>query len=912
MRPRNPEHFLHQQDPSLHKEPIIEHLQWQREERQEKKEEQPRKKIEGWLQMWQDILEDAKTDQEVVTRMKQAAHELYVMKAKDVPDSFFVQQQRVARNEGREIPEITPELRSQAGEVIGRDQRASLDYWINYFSSSDAEGYPVWLKYWAFEGMKKLRRNPDAGDPEAQNSDTFIPRSKDTVAPYPELNQEALVYAMELLQSQFSKEYISLLEEKNDVKRQLDRLRSYDNINSGITKKEGLLQKEGIQTKTKAALEKGISKDRRLLERLPEDESDRNKEIEKFSQKLEVLEERQKKMLGYEDIDKPLEDIEELLSHTDFRTLYNEAFKQLVEIDESVLQVTKGTWVTYPKGSDHMKLVDSLQGKGTGWCTAGEGFASSQVAAGDFHVYYSEDENNEATIPRLAIRMKGNNIAEVRGRAVKQNIDSYMAKTAILGNKLTEFPDGDVYQKKDADMKQLTDIYKRHQATEPLSPQDLTFLYEINEKVQGFGYGRDSRVQEIIDNRRDRGIDIKEDLAFALQTKYPEMTKDKISTTHNEALNGDTLFHYGNLDLRSITSLEGVTLPDVGGNLDLRSITSLEGVTLSDVGGDLYLNSITSLEGVILPDIGGNLYLGSITSLEGVTLPDVGRDLNLRSITSLEGVTFGNVGGDLSLNSITSLEGVTLPDVGGNLDLRSITSLEGVTLPDVGGNFYLNSITSLEGVTFGDVGGSLDLRSITSLEGVTLPDVGRDLNLRSITSLEGVTFGNVGRDLYLNSITSLEGVTLPGVGGSLYLDSITSLEGVTLPDVGGSLYLNSITSLEGVTFGDVGRDLYLNSITSLEGVTLPDVDGNLYLGSITSLEGVTLPDVGGNLDLRSITSLEGVTLSDVGGSLNLRSITSLEGVTFGDVGQNLDLRSLPHEEKISLQKKYPNLNILNT
>ena len=51
MRPRNPEHFLHRQDPSLHKEPIVEHLQWQREERKEEKEEQPRKKIEDWLQM---------------------------------------------------------------------------------------------------------------------------------------------------------------------------------------------------------------------------------------------------------------------------------------------------------------------------------------------------------------------------------------------------------------------------------------------------------------------------------------------------------------------------------------------------------------------------------------------------------------------------------------------------------------------------------------------------------------------------------------------------------------------------------------------------------------------------------------------------------------------------------------------
>ena len=61
------------------------------------------------------------------------------------------------------------------------------------------------------------------------------------------------------------------------------------------------------------------------------------------------------------------------------------------------------------------ETFQSLEGKGTGWCTAGHSTAQTQVESGDFYVYYTNDSNGEPTQPRLAIRMDGDNrIGEVR------------------------------------------------------------------------------------------------------------------------------------------------------------------------------------------------------------------------------------------------------------------------------------------------------------------------------------------------------------------------------------------------------------------------------------------------------------------------------------------------------------------
>lgn len=113
-------------------------------------------------------------------------------------------------------------------------------------------------------------------------------------------------------------------------------------------------------------------------------------------------------------------------------------------------------------------------------------FAKDQLEDGDFYVYYTLDENGDAKVPRIAIRMDGKNkIGEIRGISGKQNMEPEMMP--ILEEKLKEFPDRDKYLKKEHDMKLLTLIDKKVNNNIELNLGELKFLYEIDDKISVFG-----------------------------------------------------------------------------------------------------------------------------------------------------------------------------------------------------------------------------------------------------------------------------------------------------------------------------------------------------------------------------------------------------------------------------------------
>lgn len=204
-----------------------------------------------------------------------------------------------------------------------------------------------------------------------------------------------------------------------------------------------------------------------------------------------VLDEIEKKYQGVT----RKEDIRKLLQGENFAKLYAKAYEQATPANTERLAIIEGRWVKFDQGSDPQQLVDSIQGHGTGWCTAGESTARSQLQGGDFYVYYSLDEQNQPTIPRVAIRMDGDSIGEVRGIADNQNLDPYVG--GIVQEKLAEFPDGKAYEKKTSDMRWLTTIENRMNAGRNLTKDELIFLYEINGTIEGFGYQRDPRIAEL-------------------------------------------------------------------------------------------------------------------------------------------------------------------------------------------------------------------------------------------------------------------------------------------------------------------------------------------------------------------------------------------------------------------------------
>ena len=80
--------------------------------------------------------------------------------------------------------------RSDTKEKIISSQKESLDIWLDYLMKETT--YPMWARYWAFQGMLKLGRFD-------KDTKKFSNRSKKTTSPFIELNKDALKSAIELI-----------------------------------------------------------------------------------------------------------------------------------------------------------------------------------------------------------------------------------------------------------------------------------------------------------------------------------------------------------------------------------------------------------------------------------------------------------------------------------------------------------------------------------------------------------------------------------------------------------------------------------------------------------------------------------------------------------------------------------------
>lgn len=545
--------------------------------------------------------------------------------------------------------------------------------------------------------------------------------------------------------------------------------------------------------------------------------------------------------------------LEELLKNGSFSKIYAYCIKKLDSIKKSKITDEKGIWKKYLQGSNPNILFNDIHGKGTGWCTAGGlETAKMHLEDGDFYVYFTKDENGEFTCPRIAIRMEYGSIAEIRGIAENQNLESNMEK--VVEKKIEEFPDKEEYKKKCKDMELLTYIYtkcKNNNNTE-LSIEELRFLYEIDNEIVGFGYIKDPRIEEIKNKR---------DIINDLNIIFKEFNKS------HQTYHGSIEF------FRNLTSAKGLVLPEnILGNLDLEKLKDSEGIIFPKrIIGNINLRNLISTKKLVLPELViGNLDLRSLTNAEEIIFPEeVDGDIRLGSLENAKGLKFPKkVGGYFSLGKLTSLDGLSLPEkIEGGLYLDGLTSAEGLKLPKkIEGGLYLNGLTSVEGLKLPEeINGDLCLNSITSVENLILPKrINGRLELKSLTTAKTLIMPEyIGRDLYLNGLTSANGLKLPKeIGGGISLNSLKSAEGLTLPQ-------------------QIGSYIDLGGLTNAKGLKLPQkVEGTLNLDGLIDSEGLELPKIiEGDLLLTNLISGKGLVLSKrIGHTLYLKKIAGTEGL----------------------------------
>lgn len=589
-----------------------------------------------------------------VNLLKSFYYDKYIIKKENISEGYikFLDKQYFDTNGIH----MTDEMKKIHIENIINDQRKSLDEWIDYLSCEDAFVYPMWAKYWAFQGMLTI------GAFDNKNN-VYKKRTKDTTQKFVDLNREVLAKCIDYIIKLVNDGQINNLEQING---------------------------------------------------------------ENFSKIYQVL-------LG--------------------------KFKEITFDKTSI----NGKWVKYEQGDNYLPLYNSIQGYGTGWCTAGEDTCKNQIKSGDFYVYYTLDKDGNPVIPRIAIRMDGQTrIGEIRGVAEGQNVESHLEE--VLEEKLKEFPDRKDYEMRISDSKKLTEIYTKYEKNIELTSEDLKFIYETERKVRGFGYREDPRITTIKNSRN-----IIDDYS-----KIYNVNKNEIISSQEQYLDNPSKYKIliGDLILPKVTKAEGQLPIVVTGNLDLSGLIDSKDLILpQNLGGNLDLRNLKRCHGLELPQsVGGAMWLDSLTSVKNLKLPQfIGGDLNLGNLTSAESLDLSQtiIGGCLRLSSLTNTKGLKLPqNLGGNLNLDSLVSIDDLIFPQ-------------------SIGGDLYLRSLEGIKDLKLPQsIGRDLHLNMLVSARNLDFPtSIGGNLILDRLISAEGLKLPKyINGGLALRGLTSADGLELPE----------------------------------------------------------------------------------------------------------------------------------
>lgn len=656
MQYQNGEEFLNYLNKNMHLEDIVMHTA--------EKSDTPVKKINKYMLRLERIHNMTKNNKHKMDILKQLYYDKYIID--ELPKSYIVSQQKIAREMGYGTIEIAEDMKSKMLITIQKDQKNSLDSWIEYLCSDDAM-YPMWFKNYAFTGMLKLGKFD-------KEKNEFTKRTKTTVEPYIDLNREVLAQVYNILSHQMGKNELTEIEEQ--------------------------------------ALENGEN----------------------------------------------------------FKKLYSYYLRNAYNLEENS-EETSGVWIRYDMGSDYHPLWKSLQGKNTGWCTAGEEVAKSQLENGDFYIYYTKDKNDEYNNPRIAIRMNGKEeIGEVRGISKDQNLEANMEK--ILEEKLNNFEDKDKYLQKVKDMNMLTILEKKQKENMEFTNAELRFLYEIEYNIEGFGWEKDPRIEEIKNLRNN-----KKDIA----TIY-NIDEEKIAIKVDD-IKDETLVFYGDLIWNSKTVPTCFSnLQFIFGNADFRKLTSALNLnSLKGIAGDCYFTDLSNSDGLNS--------LGAIT--ENADFSALTETLNL---TSLE-----YVGEDLDLPNLKDSKGLdSLLYVGGSAYFSNLTSAQGLSsLKCIEGSAWFNSLVSTNGLeSLEYIGDAAHFEHITDAAGLlSLEEINGDAWFYRLSSATGLnSLKSIGRNAYfsnLNYASDLE--SLECIDGHALFDNLKTTDGLnSLKKISGKVIANYV------------------------------------------------------------------------------------------------------------------------
>jgi hypothetical protein len=188
-------HPLHLKNPELQTSPEVQRAVKREEQKTgEKVPNDPVKRIEAYMDRLENIFlnPDERKRERNLEMFRDKIYDTFIIKKENFPESYFELQKRIAREQGHGDVEISEEMRERMIETAIKDQKASLDSWIEYLTEEDV-AYPAWFKFYVWNQVTKLSQfDKELGK--------FKSRTDSTVGRFPDINRAALAKILDVYQ----------------------------------------------------------------------------------------------------------------------------------------------------------------------------------------------------------------------------------------------------------------------------------------------------------------------------------------------------------------------------------------------------------------------------------------------------------------------------------------------------------------------------------------------------------------------------------------------------------------------------------------------------------------------------------------------------------------------------------------
>jgi hypothetical protein len=417
-----------------------------------------------------------------------------------------------------------------------------------------------------------------------------------------------------------------------------------------------------------------------------------------------------------------------------------------------VKSTEKGKWLKFEGGPNAENINETATAlsqlvQDTYWCTKTN--ALSQLRGGDFYVYVTDKT------PRIAIRMEGNSVGEVRGNASsKQDLEPEMLPVAetflkknIPNNSGQKWLDSIAFNKK---AKEFLERISKGIGEKEI----MEFASIVSEgKKYNTDYGKNGFVERIENIFKDKNYyneDILDRVAFNVDEFDPDKT---------EYLIGDA--NFGGSQITDLGQLKIIT-----GSVDF-ALSMLESLgQLQSIGGNTYFaySQITDLGQ--LQSIGGDAnFRGSqIKSLGQLKIIGGSADFSLSQIKSL---------GQLqSIGGIVDFEGSQVTDLGqlqsiggyakfGDSQIKSLGQLQSIGRYAKFGDSQVTDLGQLQSIGGDAEFGDSQVKNLGQLQSIGGDAEFGDSQIKSLGQLQ-----SIGRSAFFGDSQVTDLGQLQSIGGN--------------------------------------------------------------------------------------------------------------------------------------------------